>query len=92
MGFLDFLGVISEWLIQTLISLLISFAPLLMRYQNNRESHGNFFFDILMTSRDHMMTSRDHLGRPNSEITFLSLAHRKINLYMRYGAQMKGLG
>ena len=45
-----------------------------------------------MTSRDHVMTSRDHLGRPNSEITFLSLAHRKINLYMRYGAQMKGLG
>ena len=44
-----------------------------------------------MTSRDHMMTSRDHLGRPNSEITFLILAHRKINLYMRYGAQMKGL-
>ena len=49
-------------------------------------------FDILMTSRDHVMTSRDHLGRPNSEITFLSLAHRKINLYMRYWAQMKGLG
>ena len=49
-------------------------------------------FDILMTLRDHVMTSRDHLGRPNSEITFLSLAHRKINLYMRYGAQMKGLG